>query len=196
VPTPLPRSVSRVDMNPPLALLKRPELAARIGLIAITWAEIERFLGMMIADMLGSDSALGMAIYLGLQSEGPQRTVIKAVAQDRLPTDLAKRVEAHLQALRDGSNGRNKIVHGVWGVADNLPSALIRIDRKIYLERYGRPLAPADAVALAGKDMEVWRRGDFRPVQRNLTELLGRGIELNSDILAHQNKDLSMRLRQ
>ena len=53
MPTPLPRSVSRVDMTAPMALMKRPELAARIGLIAVTWAEIERILGMMIADMWG-----------------------------------------------------------------------------------------------------------------------------------------------
>ena len=123
-----------------------------------------------------------MSIYLGLQSEGPRRSVIKAVAEARLPPPLAQRVEDHLKAVRDGGFGRNKVVHGIRGIADKLPTALIRIDSKVYLERYSQPTAPADAVALARPYMEVWRRGDFRPIQRNLNDLLSRSFQLNSDI--------------
>ena len=172
-------------MAAPYALQERPILAARIGIITVTWSEIERLLGMLLADMLGSDKPLGMSIYLGMQSEGPQRTIIKTVAEAKMPPEVADRVNAHLASVRDSSPGRNKVVHGVWGIANELPDALIRVETKAYLARYGQPMAPADDVALAGPDMEVWRDGDFRPIQKNLIGLLGRSAALNTEVLAH-----------
>jgi len=63
MPTPLPRSVTSLDMNSPAALAARPDLAARIGIIAVFWAELEQSLDVMLASILGIDMPLCMSIY-------------------------------------------------------------------------------------------------------------------------------------
>ena len=71
------------------ALRARPSLAAEIAVVNGIWAEIELFLGMVLAVILGAEARLGITIYLALQSEGPQKEVIKAAASLKLSPDDA-----------------------------------------------------------------------------------------------------------
>lgn len=74
----------------PLALGLRPELAAEIAIVASVWSEIQHKLGAVFAAILGTDAELGIAIFLELRSEGPQYQIIRKIAGEKLPAELAK----------------------------------------------------------------------------------------------------------
>jgi hypothetical protein len=92
------------------------------------WAEIEHGLGILLTDMLGTDAKLGLAIFFAMRTEGPQREVIKATAEQRLPPEMAAKVVKFVTDLRDRTKGRNAVAHGIWGLSDKHPDELVWMD--------------------------------------------------------------------
>jgi hypothetical protein len=176
----------------PLALQQRPALAAHIGTIAVTWAQIEHELGILLADLLGTDANLGITIFLGLRTEGPQRTVIKAAAEARLSTGLAHRMMSFVaNDLRDGAKPRNNILHGLWAAAPEYPKALIWIDRREALrlsashgiEPFEVSGSEIDILLENGLPTLVYEQEDLIEVQGRMADLFCRLVDLRLEAL-------------
>jgi hypothetical protein len=80
-----------VTMDSAAALRQRPTLAVAIGTITATWAQIEHELGLILATILGTDAALGIAIYLNLRVEWAQRKVLRQLLKVASPRNTPLR---------------------------------------------------------------------------------------------------------
>lgn len=176
--------------NPYDALTQRPELAAKIGTITATWAYIEYGLGLTLSQMLGEDAMLGITIYLALHSEGPQRTVIKAAAQSKLPSDLAGKVITFLDRLRDSSTERNRVIHGLWETAESYQDALIYMEPKDAI-RWDAFASSRESRNAPGKVLDsysprylVFKKKDFDEILDRLRALLNELVEISHAILS------------
>jgi hypothetical protein len=146
------------------ALRSRPALALEIGVITAAWATVEASLGELVAEILNTDAKLGLAIFLGLRAEGLQREVIKAAAQEKLPSDLADKVIQAVSDLRDKASGRNHIVHGVWGTCADYPDDLIWIDRKDSIREFSR----VASVGTGELKMLIYKQEDLEDISNRI----------------------------
>jgi hypothetical protein len=156
------------------ALQSRPALAADIAIINAIWAEIELFLGLLLAVILGEDARLGTTIYLALHTEGPQREVIKASASMKLAPDDAKKVELILDRVRNGAMQRNRVCHGLWGYSEAHPNILFLTDKKDVIKFYGHvglEMNLGQALSII-PSMTQYDQPKLRVVQGNLRRVL------------------------
>ncbi|UUZ63014.1 hypothetical protein LP417_25075 [Polaromonas sp. P1-6] len=129
-------------------LLKRPELAALIGCACADWAYVETLISMFYGHLMGvylpkhpgfepPTHPVALQIFDELQSIHAKVNLVKKLAawviKDEAQGNDASSV---LERLRKAGDGRNKVAHGVWGVCDSEPDALILLptfgDRMIY----------------------------------------------------------------
>ena len=145
------RSVSWYDR----AIMDRPEMAARIGLVTTQWAIFENILAQMFATMLfGPDvreaiaeatlidggenvaltikgtESLGETISLqalgALESLTAKLDVISAVLKPRISDELYLHFQNDLRKdIRRRARERNRVVHGPWALCDDYPDDLI-----------------------------------------------------------------------
>ena len=115
------------------AVMDRPEIAARIGLVVTEWAAFERLLAHMFATMLfggGMAEHTGETISLqvlgALESLSPRLDVISAVLKPRIPGELYMHFQKKLiPEIRRRSRERARVVHGPWMLCDDYPDDLI-----------------------------------------------------------------------
>lgn len=131
---PLPIGTS-VSAGPGMILM-RPELAALIGSICSGWAFVESSLGMFYGHLMG--------VYLEISPgyEPPSHPVAHQIFDEihtiqsriQLVEKLADWVKDEpqkidilkvLKKLKRAAQCRNKVAHGVWGVCESEPKALI-----------------------------------------------------------------------
>ena len=115
------------------AIMNRPEIAARIGLVVTEWAAFERLLAQMFAAMLfgmGMAEHTGEAISLqalgALESLSARLDVISAVLKPRIPDELYLHFRDNLKPeIRRRASERARVVHGPWMLCDDYPDDLI-----------------------------------------------------------------------
>jgi hypothetical protein len=106
----------------------RPKLAVLVARIATGWSRVEQSFGFLAVQLLGAHAHTGMKMYKALSGAAAQRAVLRAVARDRLPTELVDELEALLRLTKRVGSKRNGVVHGIWEVSDQMPEALIWCD--------------------------------------------------------------------
>ncbi len=125
MPNPLRRKVKY--LLEPLKLLERPNLAAHVAVIASLWTKVEIELGKLIIFVSGNPKE-GAATFNALKSAGSRGDVIRAIAQLRLDKDEIKQLEDLLKEYRRIAGERNDIIHNLWGISDDMPEALLRVN--------------------------------------------------------------------
>jgi len=121
-------------------LLKRPELAALIGVIASQWAELESDLTFLYATLLGKylphiqedgppTHPIGFQIFDALENLHKRTQLIERLAEELIVNeDLVKELkDVLLPLIKNAGRRRNDLIHAYWGTNDNYPDALIRI---------------------------------------------------------------------
>jgi hypothetical protein len=153
----------------------RPELMAYLGSITVMWAEIEAMLGVVFADMLGTEARFGVAVFLALRAEAAQKDVLRAVAELKLPGESATKFALFLKRLRDSAEARNRIAHGKWGYSLSHPDALVYMDPKDDLRhRSMRPVGQGRVVAEWMKKQPkllLYCKDDFDLIEAQLSQL-------------------------
>jgi hypothetical protein len=166
-----------IFMGSATALRKRPALAAEIAVVIGTWAEVEHMLGVLLADMLGKDTELGLAIFFALRSEGPQQEVIRAAAAKKLPLEIASMIDSFMRSLRDRAGARNDLAHGIWGTHEKHPDELLWMDRSASMEIFAWSRRPS---LVDAKDLPIWRysRDDLVEIADRSRDVLNEALEL------------------
>jgi len=151
---------------------------AYLGSITVMWAEIEAMLGVVFADMLGTEARFGVAVFLALRSEAAQKDVLRAAAELKLPGESAAKLGLFLKRLRNSADARNRVAHGKWGYCLEHPDALVYMDPKDHLRH--RSQQPA-GTALHGRavaewmkkepDLVLYRKCDFEAIEAQLGQL-------------------------
>jgi hypothetical protein len=92
------------------------------------WAHVDVGLGGLLANLLKLDAGIGIAMFFGLSGGETRRSALEAAARKALNSDdfaLFARVSRAINSARDR---RNNFAHGLWGVSDELPDALLWIN--------------------------------------------------------------------
>lgn len=113
----------------PDALLERPELSAYIGAVATMWTVVEEGWGILLAEMLAADAKVGVQLYLALTGATSQASVLRTIANERLPEALQAEFGNLMKSERARAGERNRIVHGRWAIDPETPDALILGER-------------------------------------------------------------------
>lgn len=132
-----PLRVGESVSHGPRTLLQRPELAALIGCACADWAYIESSLTMFYGHLMGVYlpkhpefepplHPVALQVLDELQSIHAKVNLVKKLANWVIKDEVQKKdVLSALDKLRKAGEGRNLVAHGVWGICDSEPEALI-----------------------------------------------------------------------
>jgi hypothetical protein len=186
------RAPFSVTMDPASGLRQRPTLAAAIGVITGIYANIEHELGLIMASILGTDAALGIAIYLNLRAEKARHEVLRAAAESRLSTEHAAKIVGFWASLRDRSKERNNIVHGLWGFSDEHPKHLVLLSQRGSMRARAQDkrwvgtnitIKSSDVMAMTDKPrFMLYGERDFTDISNRLEECLKEALWLQAEI--------------
>lgn len=121
----------------PRTLLQRPELAALIGCACADWAYIESSLIMFYGLLMGVYlpkhpefepplHPVALQVLDELQNIHAKVNLVKKLADWVIKDEAQKKdVLSVLDKLRKAGDGRNLVAHGVWGICESEPEALI-----------------------------------------------------------------------
>ena len=84
-----------------------------IGMIAVSWAQLEDMVSLCISRLLGTDHTEFLPIASNMQVKA-RFDALKAIAGLRLPPDEAKALVARCDEALELGRERNKILHGSW----------------------------------------------------------------------------------
>ncbi len=135
----MPQPLSRVHSSPnveiyPSAIANSRFASHAIRVIAC-WAHIEGDLGSLLAQMLQADIATGVAMYQALISSDAKRSALAAAASQALPDWQCLLLRAVQKATKSSREQRNDFAHRVWGVAKEVPDAVLLMPTKIVVDR-------------------------------------------------------------
>ncbi|GEM_PF-3177577 len=84
-----------------------------IGMIAVSWAQLEDMVSLCISRLLGTDHTDFLPIASNMQVKA-RFDALKAIAGLRLPANEAKLLVTHCDEALELGRERNKILHGSW----------------------------------------------------------------------------------
>jgi len=129
----VPNPLSKVTPHPvdiqlgPEALQRRPELAVRLAAVVSSWAYVEETNGEILATLMGTQSAIGVAIYSKIYGTRVRRDVLGSAALTVLSGADLRLFDALMDETRSIQGARNDLVHELWGYADQLPDKLLLV---------------------------------------------------------------------
>jgi hypothetical protein len=146
-------------------MFARPKLAIQIAAISATWTETELYLIRLLqftSIRARSDTRIASAIFYSLGSLKARLDIVDATCKLHMPDDMYTTFRDQITPdLRRRARERAKIIHGKWGMTDDLPDALL-------LDEEDRLL--------------LYQSKDFSQIQKRLSETAHRlfqfGIEL------------------
>lgn len=134
----MPQPLSQVRANTEIAvdalyIYNYPEFAAQVMRVVAHWAHIDGNLATILSRMLRADIAVGAAMYTALSSAEARKAALLAAAGEALPEYQNLILRAVLKATAASRTQRNEFVHHVWGVAADLPEALLLLHPNVVL---------------------------------------------------------------
>jgi hypothetical protein len=133
----------------PDAIAKRPELAALVGRCIAIWSDVELQMALSLGAILKTNSDAAVALFLAIKTSKTQRDALSVVARLLLRGNDLDAFEALLAVYGGLEKQRNALAHGLFGVSDAIPDALLWSDTQdhanflinVYLNEYkGEPL--------------------------------------------------------
>lgn len=170
-----------------VGVAERPEHAAKIGEIVAVSGFLENRLGSLLAVMTGGSAAVTVAMFSAVGNMRTQRDVLEAAAQIALPPEDLAVFTALMREFKPRYNERSRIVHGIWGVADEFPDKLIRCESaaitrmwEVLADIDDMPSAEAAAAATANlwRNCETWTVKDLEQVRSRLSAYEGSFSEM------------------
>ena len=117
----------------PHALEDRPKAAALVARIIGISSEIDAAIAFLLAQMMGTNTAPAVALFMSLRQGRMQLEALNAVASVVL-NDQDRELFAVLMSLRSGAdNERDSLAHGRFGESPAIPEGVVWIDAFDYL---------------------------------------------------------------
>ena len=156
----MPQPLSRVHPNPKIemyasAIGNSPFAADAMRVIAC-WSQIEAEFSSLLARMLKADVEAGVAMYHSLVSSEAKKAAISAAAATALPEWQKILLMAVQKVTKPSRDQRNEFAHGVWGVAKQIPDAVLLVPSKFFAYRGGGFVEPKNY-----SKVMVYKRDDF-----------------------------------
>jgi hypothetical protein len=107
-------------------LAERPEAAALIAEVIATWTEVELQTGLVLAEMLGTNSEPAVALYLSLANARAKREALDAVAEYIFDEEQKRLYNAIMTAKLSLEKQRSFLAHGLLGITDD-PTGIVAI---------------------------------------------------------------------
>lgn len=108
------------------AMASRPHLAIKIAECIAEWSDLETLLAVLLAFVLDIDTDTVLAMYDKLENRGARLRMLEAALETKLVGDESKTAQAIIHELvRPAMKQRDKLAHWVWGIAPDLPDALL-----------------------------------------------------------------------
>jgi hypothetical protein len=116
---------------------KRSGLELLIGQCIMSWPPVETAMAMILAHLIGAKDAAAMAVFHHLRRSASQREAVMEAAQIVLnPTEL-ELLTALLNVHKSIEGERNALAHGYFGVAEDLPDAVLWLSTNDYVALKG-----------------------------------------------------------
>ena len=139
-------------------MLERPELAHYIVAVISAWSHTEIALGRILANCLHAEPSTGIHMYLALSGGAQRRDVLRDVAERNLTPEHMALFTVMMKATKSIRERRNDFAHGLWGVTDELPDALLWNGADSSLKNYERGIKQSGSQK---DDTLVYRKKDF-----------------------------------
>jgi hypothetical protein len=126
-----PKAKYRFPAN---ALSERPRLAPLIGQCIAFWSQAEAQLAVLLSAIMKTDTAIASAVFLSIRNSRAQREALGAAAQIGLTgreLEMFSAIELVYQSL---DAQRTDLAHGIFGVSDEMPDALLWAEAKDYIK--------------------------------------------------------------
>jgi glycine/D-amino acid oxidase-like deaminating enzyme len=117
------------------ALILRPALALKIGLIAASWQRADDLLGLIFAHTLGGQENAALEVFSALIDRNLRKDALLVVAKNRLSRQLQERIAEAFEKARRLARARNNIVHASWAAIHERPESLMTYDPGAYAAR-------------------------------------------------------------
>jgi hypothetical protein len=124
------------DSNPIMGvglIEDRPKAAAIVGRIITAWADIEVQSARLLAKIMGTNVAPAAAVFSSLRSSRAQADALDAAASVALNDHDHILFSAHMARKAALEKERNDLAHGCYGVAVNLPDAIVWVAQSDFI---------------------------------------------------------------
>lgn len=112
------------------AFQKNPDLAILPLLVIARWSTIDGTLALLLAKMLKSDIAIGVAMCQALASGEARRDALSAAARASLQRADLNLFDAVMKVIKPSRDRRNEFAHHIWGYSEDIPNALLLAEPK------------------------------------------------------------------
>jgi hypothetical protein len=153
----------------------RPALAALAMGVLAEWSQLEWALGELLQRMVGKNPAPASVMYYALSGSASKGAAMKALAEVVLEEWQKEHFEVIIKSFISSSKERNRIAHGLWGHANELPDALLLKDPiesakyslsfKVKQENNVAEIIPFEEGIL------VYKATDFQNIQSDIFDL-------------------------
>ncbi len=142
------------------------------------WSDVELQMALSLGAILKTNSDAAVALFLAIKTSRTQRDALSAVARLLLSGDDLDAFEALLIVYTSLEKQRNTLAHGLFGISDAIPDAVLWTDMQDHanfiintlLNEYkGVPLP--DPHAKLREDTFVYTKQDLEDLLCDLTEL-------------------------
>jgi len=166
----------------PRLLGQRPRLAALVAESISTWSYAENALGRSVAAMSRGINAAEMQDYIDDWRLPARLKIIRRVAGAELEMPYLPTFLKVVDVIADLALRRHAFAHGIWGIVEALPDALLLVKPEHILRQWG---AANDGVAafieggpgsvnrfdpLDNRHVEVWSDADLREEVGRMTK--------------------------
>jgi hypothetical protein len=122
-----------------------------------TWSHVENFMLDLYADLAGGAQSDAAAVFFAVDGTGPKQAIIATLAKRKLDPARLDLFNALTKLAKAGQKERDRLAHWIWGIADNLPDALLLAD-------------PRDA-SHSPNTILVYTQRDFDAIRRQFERL-------------------------
>lgn len=178
----------RFDPNTPHqlgagAIWLRPTLAPYIAVTTATWAITEVLMANVLAATVKGDPEAVIALYGAFNGARAQRSALsEVVAVADISDELRAEMIATFNAMKGPGSERNEIVHGLWGISDAYPDALVHCTTASWIKLQARTHdernysdatldglnKKMDKVHVDHLDMHFYKHHDFKQTLKRL----------------------------
>jgi hypothetical protein len=108
--------------------LRIPRLGVFVGETIAAASNVDSFMLSLFIELMGGPADKAAAIYMALDTRGPKRAALKAVAEHTLTDERKNLLTVIMDLTKSLLKKRDKIAHGIWGYANNRTDLLLWAD--------------------------------------------------------------------
>jgi hypothetical protein len=173
-------------------LRDRPDISRRIGECIGLWTQVEVQMALLLSTLMKADTGAAVAVFLSIRNARAQREAVSAAAENALTGDKLEAYSAIANVYKSLEGQRNDLAHGVFGISDEIPDAILWMEPKEHTGSFVKWLAKL-ATSNETPDLEI-EEGIFVYKLNDIETLISQIQELWTAILmfwSHLRWDIS-----